>query len=157
MRPYAADMVQRLRTLTSGRVLETAAGTGIVMLALASLLPEEVEIVGTDLNQPMLDDATSKPGLDRVRFQQADATALPFPDNSFDVVVCQFGVMFFPDRVAGMREAHRVFKPGGRFFFNVWDKIDDNPVMAVTVIDPNRMRADPKAAGFPVASRLGAN
>jgi ubiquinone/menaquinone biosynthesis C-methylase UbiE len=72
-------------------------------------------------------------------------------------VVCQFGVMFFPDRVAGMREAHRVLKPGGRFFFNVWDKIDDNPVMAVTVIDPNRMRADPKAAGFPVASRLGAN
>jgi len=90
--PYAADMAQRLKNLTSGRLLETAAGTGIVTLALASSLPAMVEIVATDLNQPMLDYAASKQGLERVRFQQADAQALPFPDGSFDVVVCQFGV-----------------------------------------------------------------
>ena len=112
--PYAADMAQRLKNLTSGRLLETAAGTGIVTLALASSLPAMVEIVATDLNQPMLDYAASKQGLEHVRFQQADAQALPFPDGSFDVVVCQFGVMFFPDRIAGMRETRRVLKLGGR-------------------------------------------
>jgi SAM-dependent methyltransferase len=171
--PYAADIARRLKTLTSGRLLETAAGTGIVTLALASSLPATVEIVATDLNQPMLDHAASKPGVERVRFQQADAQALPFPDASFDVVVCQFGVMFFPDRVAGMREARRVLKPGGRYLFSVWDKIADTPVMAVTVealakrypahpnwflertpcgyFDPDRIRADVKAAGFPDA------
>ena len=172
--PYAADMAQRLKNLTSGRLLETAAGTGIVTLALASSLPAMVEIVATDLNQPMLDYAASKQGLERVRFQQADAQALPFPDGSFDVVVCQFGVMFFPDRIAGMRETRRVLKLGGRFLFNVWDKIGDNPIMAVTVqalarryqahpnwflertpcgyFDPDKIRADLKAAGFPAAT-----
>jgi ubiquinone/menaquinone biosynthesis C-methylase UbiE len=131
--PYARDMVHRLSGLNSGRLLETAAGTGIVTQALAAALPPSVEIVATDLNQPMLDHAAAKKGMEMVHFQQANALALPFPDHSFDVVVCQFGIMFFPDRIAGMCEARRVLKPGGKFLFSVWGPIADNPVMAVTV------------------------
>jgi len=131
--PYAADTAMRLRSLAAGRLLETAAGTGIVTRYLAMHLPQAVEIVATDLNQPMLDYAASQPGLDRVTWQPANAQALPFPDSSFDAVVCQFGAMFFPDRVKAYSEARRVLKPGGRFVFNVWDRIDTTPVMAAAV------------------------
>src|ERR1700733_12741901 len=95
--------------------------------------PPAAEIVATDLNQPMLDHAAAKPDIARVRFQQADAQALPFPSHAFDAVVCQFGIMFFPDRVAGMREARRVLKPGGQFLFSVWGRLANNPVMAAVV------------------------
>ncbi len=131
--PYAADLVRRLSGLTEGHLLETAAGTGIVTRALAQALPAGVEIVATDLNQPMLEHAAAKPDMGCVRCQQADALALPFPDRAFDVVVCQFGIMFFPDRAAGMREARRVLKPGGRFLFSVWDRLAENPVTAAAV------------------------
>src|SRR6266851_4775897 len=126
--PYAADMAMRVRSLSSGRLLETAAGTGIVTRQLATHLPPDVEIVATDLNQPMLDYAAAQPGLQRVKWQQADALALPFPDASFDAVVCQFGVMFFPDRTKAYREARRVLRPGGHLVFNVWDRIEASPV-----------------------------
>jgi ubiquinone/menaquinone biosynthesis C-methylase UbiE len=131
--PYAADMAKRLRTLAAGRLLETAAGTGIVTRQLAMHLPQAVEIVATDLNQPMLDYAASQPGLHRVKWQPADALALPFPSSSFDAVVCQFGAMFFPDRTKAYGEARRVLKPGGRFLFSVWDHIATSPVMAAAV------------------------
>jgi SAM-dependent methyltransferase len=131
--PYGADIATRLKSLASGRLLEIAAGTGIVTRQLATHLPHAVEIVATDLNQPMLDYAASQPGLGRVKWQPADAQALPFPDESFDVIVCQFGAMFFPDRVKAYREARRVLKPGGRFLFNVWDRLETSPVMAVAV------------------------
>jgi SAM-dependent methyltransferase len=131
--PYAADLAARLAVLTGGRLLETAAGTGLVTAALAKRLPPAVEIVATDLNQPMLDYAAGKADLGRVQWRQASAQALPFPDESFDAVVCQFGVMFFPDRIAGYREARRVLKPGHRLVFNVWDRIATNPVMAAVV------------------------
>ncbi|TDH59384.1 methyltransferase domain-containing protein [Dankookia rubra] len=128
--PYAADLAVRLAGFGGGRLLETAAGTGIVTAALAAALPDAA-IVATDLNQPMLDHAAAKPGLDRVEFRQADAMALPFPDRSFDAVVCQFGVMFMPDRPAAYREAARVLRGGGRFLFNVWSPVPENPVVAV--------------------------
>jgi len=131
--PYAADLATRLKSLASGRLLETAAGTGIVTRQLATHLPAAVEIVATDLNQPMLDYAASQPGLHRVKWQPADAQALPFPESSFNVVVCQFGAMFFPDRVKAYREARRVLKPGGQLLFNVWDRLDTTPVMAAAV------------------------
>jgi SAM-dependent methyltransferase len=83
--------------------------------------------VVTDLNQPMLDYAASRQGAEsRIEWQQADALALPFDDATFEVVCCQFGAMFFPNRVAGYAEARRVLKPGGRFIFNVWDRIEEN-------------------------------
>jgi SAM-dependent methyltransferase len=103
-------------------VLETAAGTGIVTRALRDALPDETELVATDLNLPMLEVARTKfDAAETVQFEAADATALPFADDSFDLLVCQFGVMFFPDKDLGYREARRVLKPGGHYLFNVWD------------------------------------
>lgn len=128
--PYARDMTRRLADLAAGAVLETAAGTGIVTERLAATLPHAIAITATDLNQPMLDHAADKPGLARVAVRQADAQALPFPDGAFQAVACQFGVMFFPDRVAAYREAWRVLAPGGRFLFSAWDAIALSPVPA---------------------------
>jgi SAM-dependent methyltransferase len=130
--PYAADLARRVADLATGSVLETAAGTGRVTQALACALPDSVSIVATDLNQAMLDFAASQDGVERVSWQQADATALPFDDARFDAVVCQFGAMFFPNKVAAYREALRVLKPVGRFLFNIWDKIEANEFAHVT-------------------------
>ncbi len=132
MVPYANDLAARLTSLRTGTLLETAAGTGIVTEALAQALPG-VTIVATDLNQPMLDHAATKPALARVQFRQADASQLPFDNASFDALVCQFGAMFFPDRPAAFREVHRVLKPGGRFLFNVWGRVADNPVVVAAL------------------------
>jgi ubiquinone/menaquinone biosynthesis C-methylase UbiE len=129
--PYAADLVARIGALAPARVLEIAAGTGIVTRAMALAFPAGVEIIATDLNQPMLDFAAMQPGVERVVWRQADALQLPFDDGLFDVVVCQFGVMFFPDRIAGHREARRVLRPSGRYLFNVWDRIEENEFSAV--------------------------
>jgi ubiquinone/menaquinone biosynthesis C-methylase UbiE len=114
--PYALSIAGRARALAPRRVLELAAGTGIATRALAACLPE-AEIVATDLNQPMLDFAAMKMTSPRVLFRQADAQALPFDDDRFDIVVCQFGVMFFPDRIRAFQECERVLKPGGRYLF----------------------------------------
>jgi ubiquinone/menaquinone biosynthesis C-methylase UbiE len=124
---YALDLAKRLAKTDPRDVLETAAGTGVLTRAIASRLPAYTRIVATDLNQPMLNHAMARQSHDgRIEWGQADALALPFEDQSFDVVVCQFGVMFFPDKVQGYREARRVLKPGGHFFFNVWDRISEN-------------------------------
>ena len=124
--PYAADLVSRLSSRTLSRVLEIAAGTGVVTRALASTLPESVSVIATDLNQAMLDHASAVGAKRMVEWRQADAMQLPFPDAAFDAVVCQFGVMFFPDKIKAFSEARRVLRPGGVFFFNVWDRITEN-------------------------------
>ncbi|WFP66149.1 MULTISPECIES: class I SAM-dependent methyltransferase [unclassified Mesorhizobium] len=125
--PYAADLARRAASLSPGAVLETAAGTGVVTRALAPRLSPGATYIVTDLNQPMLDHAASRQGPDRrITWRQADALALPFEDAAFDVVCCQFGAMFFPDRSTAYREAKRVLKPGGRFLFSVWDRIEEN-------------------------------
>lgn len=119
---YASDIAQRTVMAGPRRVLELAAGTGIVTRRLRDLLPTGAHITATDLNPPMLAVARTKfqPG-ERVDFRQADATALPFPDNAFDAVVCQFGMMFFPDKDKSFPEVYRVLATGGRYLFNVWD------------------------------------
>ncbi len=124
--PYAADLVNRLASRSLTRVLEIAAGTGVVTRALASVLPEGVSIVATDLNQPMLDHASALGTKRPVEWRQADAMQLPFQDETFDAVVCQFAVMFFPERSKAFSEARRVLRSGGVFIFNVWDRIEEN-------------------------------
>ena len=123
--PYADDLVKRLAPRKPKRVLEVAAGTGVVTRAMSAALPGTT-ITATDLNPAMLDQAKAVGTKGKVEWQQADALQLPFPDASFDAVVCQFGVMFFPDKVKGHAEARRVLKPGGVYLFNVWDKIEAN-------------------------------
>jgi ubiquinone/menaquinone biosynthesis C-methylase UbiE len=169
--PYARDLAARVARFAPREVLETASGTGAVTSALVSQLPAQCRIVASDLNQPMLDRAAVRQALaGRVTFQQADALALPFEDRTFDVVACQFGVMFFPDRIKGYREARRVLGPRGHFLFNVWGEIGANDfanaiseaVAALFPKDPpafmartphgyhdiEGIRADLKAAGF---------
>jgi ubiquinone/menaquinone biosynthesis C-methylase UbiE len=125
--PFAADLAQRAASLSPASVLETAAGTGVVTRALAPKLSPGASYVVTDLNQPMLDYAASRQAPDdRIRWRQADALALPFENAAFDLVCCQFGAMFFPDRSTAYGEAKRVLKRGGHFLFNVWDRIEEN-------------------------------
>ena len=124
--PYAVDLASRVAALAPRDVLETAAGTGVLTRALVSRLPPSTRIVSTDLNQAMLDQAARWQQGGVVEWRQADALALPFGDRSFDVVACQFGAMFFPNKVQGYKEARRMLRPGGRFLFNVWDRIADN-------------------------------
>lgn len=124
-RPYAEVVADRAKALSPSRILETAAGTGIVTEALHRALPK-AEIVATDLNQPMLDQAQRRVPAAGIRFVQADALNLPFEDSSFDLVVCQFGVMFFPDKVKANAEARRVLRDGGHYLLVIWDRIDRN-------------------------------
>ena len=130
--PYARDLAARIARARPRRLLETAAGTGVLTRALAAQLPADIGITATDLNEPMLAQAKATLPDPRIEWRQADALALPFDDASFDVVACQFGAMFFPDRVKGYAETRRVLTPGGRLFFNVWDRIEDNEFTDVT-------------------------
>ena len=130
--PFAREVADRVRPLEVGHILETAAGTGIVTQALHLAQPD-AHIIATDLNAGMLEVAAQRVRTDIVTFEEADAQDLRFADESFDLVVCQFGVMFFPDRVQGHAEARRVLVPGGRLFFNVWDRIEDSEFTDVVV------------------------
>ena len=140
--PYAADLAKRLASRPVTRVLEIAAGTGVVTRALASVLAERISIVATDLNQPMLDQASAVGTKRPVEWRQADAMALPFEDATFDAVVCQFGVMFFPEKSQAFSEARRVLRPGGIFIFNVWDRIDANEFAATVTAALETVFAD---------------
>jgi ubiquinone/menaquinone biosynthesis C-methylase UbiE len=126
---YGEDLADRLRVDANGSVLELACGTGIVTRILRDRLPASVRLTATDLNEPMIQHAKAKFSAgESIDWKQADATILPFDDRSFDAVVCQFGVMFFPHKTLAGREAHRVLKPGGIFLFNVWDSLEQNPL-----------------------------
>ncbi len=173
--PYAIDLVDRLIEKRPKRVLEVAAGTGVVTRRMASQLPADSDIVATDLNPAMLDHAASVGTARPVHWRQADAMQLPFDDGSFDAVVCQFGVMFFPDKAKAFAEARRVLAPDGVFVFNVWDRIEDNELADVVTTalgtlfpaDPPRFMArvphgyhdlaqigaDLRAGGFTAAPR----
>jgi SAM-dependent methyltransferase len=124
--PYAEDLANRLASRMPSQVLEIAAGTGALTRRLASALPESVSIVATDLNRPMLNMAAAVGTNRPVVWREADAMQLPFDDGEFDVVVCQFGAMFFPSKSKAFSEARRVLRAGGVFLFNVWDRIEEN-------------------------------
>jgi len=129
--PYAPEIVARLPHGELGRVLEIAAGTGVVTRSLASALPRSVEIVATDLNRTMLETAAAAGTSRPVEWRQADAVNLPFDDASFDAVVCQFGAMFFPDKPKAFAEMRRVLRPRGTLVFSVWDRIEENELADV--------------------------
>ena len=140
---YAADIARRTAARGPARVLETAAGTGIVTRQLRDVLPPGAHLTATDLNAPMLEVARTKfrPG-EAVDFRPADAASLPFADGAFDAVVCQFGVMFFPQKETAFREAHRVLTQGGHYLFSVWDSHRHNPF--------GRIAHETAASFFPV-------
>lgn len=123
--PYAEKAAERAALLRPSQILETAAGTGVVTEALHRALPD-ADIVATDLNPPMLEQAARRISAPNVRFRPADALSLPFADASFDLVVCQFGIMFFPDKVRGNAEARRVLRDGGQYLLVIWDRVERN-------------------------------
>ncbi|MGE8130453.1 class I SAM-dependent methyltransferase [Methylobacterium sp. NPDC080182] len=126
---YAHDLVAEVSRLEPDSVLETAAGTGIVTRALATVLPAATRLVATDLSTAMLDVARTHVSRDSpVEWRQADALALPFANETFDAVICQFGIMFFPDKQQAFREAWRVLRPSGHYLFSVWDEIGANEI-----------------------------
>jgi len=167
--PYAEELAARAARVQPKRVLETAAGTGVVTEALARALPE-AEIIATDLNQAMLDIAVGRVSSNNVAFREANALELPFEDSSFDLVVSQFGIMFFPDKVRANVEARRVLRNGGRYLVAIWGNLGrnllcnlahevmarlfpDNPPMFMqrgpfSYDDPELVRRDLAAAGF---------
>jgi SAM-dependent methyltransferase len=119
--PFAVDLARRVAEFNPSRVLELAAGTGRATAELIRVLPD-AEVIATDLNPAMVEHGSLRvPG---AHWRQADAQTLPFPDNTVDVVVCQFGAMFFPDKPAAFAEAGRVLRPGGRLVGNVWGPVD---------------------------------
>lgn len=168
--PYAAETARRVADLQPREVLEVACGTGAVPREVVPLLAETARYVATDLNTDMLDVASARQTDARLTWQQADATALPFEDGAFDLVLSQFGVMFYPDKVAGHREALRVLRPGGTYFMTIWDSVEangfpgtaidaareffpDNPPHFMKSIphgyfDVDRIRTDLEAAGW---------
>lgn len=130
----AKDLAERVKeqVAKSSEVLEVACGTGISTEYLRHSLPADVTIMATDLNEAMLELAREKRGtLQGVTYRTADALALPFEDGRFDAVVCQFGIMFFPDKLEGLTQMARVTKPSGFLAFNVWDSTERNQVVAV--------------------------
>lgn len=167
---YASDLAKRAAALRPADVLEIASGTGISTIALCNALPPSTHIVATDLNTPMLEIARGKLSANaNVEFRQADAMALPFADDTFDLIAIQFGAMFFPDKPAAFREARRALKPGGALLFNVWSTMQANPFAEAAYAagkkflpdnppkfyltpfgyaDIDRVRADLAAAGF---------
>lgn len=129
---YAEDIADRLKLEETAALLELACGTGILTRVMRDRLPAGVRLVATDLNGPMIENASEKFGQNEVvEWRQADASTLPFDDRSFDAVVCQFGIMFVPDKALAAREAHRVLKPGGVFLFNVWDSLEHNDLCRI--------------------------
>lgn len=130
--PYAEDLAARLEMKPNSSVLELACGTGILTRVLRSRLPSTVKLTATDLNEPMFQNAADKFGKEEaVEWLQADACSLPFGDQIFAAVVCQFGIMFVPDKALAAREAYRVLKPGGLFLFNTWDAMEHNELTRI--------------------------
>ena len=143
--PYARDLAARAVVLGPQAVLELAAGTGVVSHLLAAALPG-ARVVATDLNPAMLEVAATRGTAANLSFKPADAQALPFADEAFDLVLAQFGAMFFPDKRAAYAEARRVLAPDGALLFNVWDRLDANSGSAAVHHAVREALPEPKPA-----------
>jgi ubiquinone/menaquinone biosynthesis C-methylase UbiE len=165
--PYADDLAARVATYRPNTVLELAAGTGVLTHAVTVGLPD-AQVTATDLNVAMVDVGAAN--VPAATWRQADAMQLPFDESSFDLVVCQFGVMFLPDRVAAYSGVARVLRPSAPFLFNSWGPLATHDVEATVMAalaelfaedpptflgrvphgyhDPDRVSADLAAAGF---------
>lgn len=128
---YAADLASRVPNIPGNRVLEIAAGTGVVTRHLRRELPDSSAITATDLNGAMLEVAQQRSTGSDITYMPADACQLPFDNDKFDTVVCQFGIMFFPDKAKALQETLRVLKPGGKYVFNVWDTYEENELVRI--------------------------
>lgn len=131
MEPYARDLASRQSVPAGGRLLEIACGTGRLTRQLVANLPDGATIDATDLNEAMIDVARDRVRSSRVRWATSDVAALAFDDATFDEAFCQFGSMFFPDKVAAAREVRRVLKRGAAFWLNVWAALAENPVSRI--------------------------
>jgi ubiquinone/menaquinone biosynthesis C-methylase UbiE len=129
--PFAEDLVARIKGKNYSEVLEIACGTGRVTRHLRQALPETTKLVATDLQPDMIKVAADAMPTETINWQTADAQQLIFADERFDLVVCQFGLMFMPDKMKATSEIFRVLKKGGRFIFNTWDKVENNGVVYV--------------------------
>lgn len=167
--PYARVLAAHAAQLKPDRILETAAGTGALTRALHEAIPH-AHIVATDLNPAMLGVAGQRLESHRITYQPADAQNLPFEPGHFDVVVCQFGAMFFPDRLRAYEEARRVLRSDGHFLVVSFDSLERNPVPKAvgeavgalfphdppeymergpfSYTNPSRIQGDLQAAGF---------
>ncbi|MGI8597805.1 MAG: class I SAM-dependent methyltransferase [Chitinophagaceae bacterium] len=130
--PYAKDLVKRIKEKEAHKVLELACGTGRVTHHLLNTLPAHVQVIATDLNADMMSVAKSRIIDERVIWQEVDAQDLPYNEKEFDLIVCQFGVMFFEEKLRAFKEANRVLKEGGDFLFNTWDKVENNMLSNLT-------------------------
>ena len=133
LKPYALKIAGEVEKLKPEKVLELSAGTGILTEALINKLPETTRILATDINPDMLDLAKYKLWTNfNISWQLADATDLPYEANEFDVVLSQFGVMFYKNRHLAYRKIRQILKPGGTFIFNTWGSIYENFIIELT-------------------------
>ena len=129
--PYALDIAQRVDNTKAKTVLEIACGTGRVTHHLVQVLLPDASLVATDLNAGMIAVAKQHLQYPNLQFKEADAQQLPFDDASFDLIVCQFGFMFVPDKQQAFNEAFRVLKTGGKLLFATWDRLEENELTLV--------------------------
>ena len=125
---FAEDIVKRVSFSSTTKVLELASGTGCVTRLLVNNSPATTQITATDLAPDMLEVARKNIAASNISWAMVDMTDITYEDNSFDVIVCQFGVMLVPDKLTALHEMYRVLKPGGQLVFNVWGSIHDNAV-----------------------------
>ncbi len=132
LNPYAQDLVSRVKAKGPLAILELAAGTGRVTKPLLAAMPE-ANITATDISEDMMEIGKEQITSAQVKWQNVNMMEIPYPDNEFDLVICQFGLIFVPDKAKAVAEMRRVLKPGGQLLFNTWGNMEENPVWHISL------------------------